>query len=238
MDNATVDFSEDLEYSYLLAEDLNIIAVNWARMAQTFYPLSRSAVSPVGRYTAKFVDFLALEMGVSPASVHLLGHSLGAHIAGVVGESVTFGNISRITGLDPAAPLFGSDPKGRLDPTDAQFVDVIHSAGGYIGYYNPCGHIDFYPNGGVPIQPGCGVDIGFCSHKRSYMYFAESITSLGFISRVCDSWDDYKNNRCMNNTKNVLGEHVDQSAKGKYYLHTNPSRPFGAWNDSIALELS
>uniref|UniRef100_A0A1B6MCA6 Lipase domain-containing protein n=1 Tax=Graphocephala atropunctata TaxID=36148 RepID=A0A1B6MCA6_9HEMI len=235
MDNATIDFAEDLKFSYLLAQDVNIVSVNWAGMSQTFYPLSRRAVTPVGRYTAKFVDFLVSEVGVSSASIHILGHSLGAHIAGVVGESVTFGNLSRITGLDPAAPLFGSDPEGRLDPTDAQFVDVIHSAGGYVGYYKPCGHVDFYPNGGDPIQPGCGVDIGFCSHKRSYLYFAESITSLGFISTVCDSWHDYKRKLCQNHTKNVLGEHVDQRFLGVYYLYTNPSSPFGAWNNSVSM---
>lgn len=31
-------------------------------------------------------------------------------------------------GLDPAGPLYrGTAPSERLDPTDAQFVDVIHS---------------------------------------------------------------------------------------------------------------
>lgn len=31
-------------------------------------------------------------------------------------------------GLDPAGPLFnGRPPEDRLDPGDAQFVDVIHS---------------------------------------------------------------------------------------------------------------
>lgn len=33
-----------------------------------------------------------------------------------------------VTGLDPAGPLYrGKPPSERLDPTDAQFVDVIHS---------------------------------------------------------------------------------------------------------------
>lgn len=32
------------------------------------------------------------------------------------------------SGLDPAGPSFtGEPPEHRLDPTDAQFVDVIHS---------------------------------------------------------------------------------------------------------------
>lgn len=39
--------------------------------------------------------------------------------------------------------------------TDAEFVDVIHSCAGILGFKNPIGHIDFYPNGGGAPQPGC-----------------------------------------------------------------------------------
>ena len=36
-------------------------------------------------------------------------------------------------GLDPAEPYFeGTDPVVRLDPSDAAFVDVIHTDGGPI----------------------------------------------------------------------------------------------------------
>ena len=80
------------------------------------------------------------------------------------------------TGLDPAGPLFeGYSPKVRLDKTDADYVDVIHSNGdsliiGGLGAWEPIGkllhqylllstrlssgHVDFYPNGGK-AQRGC-----------------------------------------------------------------------------------
>ena len=58
--------------------------------------------------------------------VHIIGHSLGAHIAGYAGERVP--GLARITGLDPAEPLFQDMPEFvRLDPSDAHFVDVIHT---------------------------------------------------------------------------------------------------------------
>lgn len=65
--------------------------------------------------------------------------------------------MSRVTGLDPALPGFHvlSSEKTRLDPTDALFVDVIHSCGGVLGFLQPLGKADFYPNAGTAIQPGC-----------------------------------------------------------------------------------
>ena len=62
--------------------------------------------------------------------------------------------------MDPAGPLFENyDPRVRLDPGDADLVDVIHSNGekiymGGLGAWDPMGDIDFYPNGGR-MQKGC-----------------------------------------------------------------------------------
>ena len=68
---------------------------------------------------------------------------------------------SSIAALDPAAPFFNDQPvSGRLDSTDAQFVDVIHTDVNNAWYWfnmglqQPVGHVDFYPNGGG-LQTGC-----------------------------------------------------------------------------------
>lgn len=57
-------------------------------------------------------------------------------------------------GLDPSHtdeffPL--DDVDERLDVSDANFVDIIHTEGRFTV---PIGHIDFFPNGGL-VQPGC-----------------------------------------------------------------------------------
>ncbi|XP_022235545.1 pancreatic lipase-related protein 3-like [Limulus polyphemus] len=63
---------------------------------------------------------------ISLDSVHLIGHSLGAHVAGYAGERLN--KVRRITGLDPAGPYFtGTAENVRLDRSDAEFVDVIHT---------------------------------------------------------------------------------------------------------------
>ena len=69
-------------------------------------------------------------------------------------------------GLDPAAPYYENEHIDvRLDPTDADFVDVIHTDSKTIiihgfGTIQRMGHVDFFPNGGFH-QIGCGkLDIG------------------------------------------------------------------------------
>ena len=62
-----------------------------------------------------------------------------------------------ITGLDPAGPLhINVNPAFRLDKSDADKVDVIHTDTERAGTKREetVGHIDFFPNGGDK-QPGC-----------------------------------------------------------------------------------
>ena len=67
-----------------------------------------------------------VELGGTPSSFHLIGFSLGAHVAGFAGERVQ--GLGRITGLDPAGPNYlYTSPAARLDPTDAKIVDVYHT---------------------------------------------------------------------------------------------------------------
>lgn len=72
-----------------------------------------------------------------------------------------------ISGLDPSGKYFeAAQPDARLDSSDAQFVDVIHTDSEDNGLEQPLGHIDFYPNGGEE-QKGCGVLGG----RNTYVVF-------------------------------------------------------------------
>lgn len=60
-----------------------------------------------------------------------------------------------LSGLDPALPLFYTTYfNRRLSQNDAEFVDVIHTNAMIQGQLAPCGHVDFYVNGGMS-QPAC-----------------------------------------------------------------------------------
>lgn len=57
------------------------------------------------------------------------------------------------TGIDPAKPLIRNRLSGRLDPSDADVVQVVHATARY-GDLKRMGHVDFCLNGGH-VQPIC-----------------------------------------------------------------------------------
>ncbi|XP_054242030.1 lipase member H [Indicator indicator] len=186
----------------LAAQDMNIVLVDWNRGATTLnYSSASRNCKKVAEVLKKLIDEMLIE-GASLDSFHMIGVSLGAHISGFVGQMFA-GALGRITGLDPAGPLYRGKPPGeRLDPTDAQFVDVIHSDTDRLGYREPLGHVDFYPNGGAD-QPGCpltifaGLQYFKCDHQRSVLLFMASLRqSCNITAYPCGSYRDYRDAKC------------------------------------------
>ncbi|XP_013176085.1 PREDICTED: pancreatic triacylglycerol lipase-like [Papilio xuthus] len=221
---------ESIKEAYLNISDLNIIVVDWGNAANVNYILASYNVAMVGRLLTEFLNFLISE-GVSMDDVHLIGHSLGAHVVGIAGAYVKQGPIDTITGLDPALPLFTLGNKdARLDKHDARHVEVIHTCGGYLGFASPLGHIDFYPNGGTR-QPGCRFDYrGLCAHNRAHMFFSESIiSSVPFTAVRCKDYDElYYNGSCQGTGETLImgGFDIHYGKDGIYYLKTNAEHPF------------
>ncbi|KAK7116823.1 pancreatic lipase-related protein 2-like [Littorina saxatilis] len=237
----------------LLTKVENVIFVDWENGAKgPDYYRATANTRVVGAQVATLIKTL----GVDPAIVHLIGHSLGAHVAGYAGEK--FGGtyyefddrkIGRITAMDPAAPKFeGYDVRVKLDPTDATFVDVIHSDTeslykGGLGVKKPCGHVDFFPNGGWD-QPGCSpslIDLSdfssvmsitetvACSHSRAIAYFNASINEHDFEGHPCSGLEDYLDGyceRCGTSGCNHMGYAASPLKPGSFFLHTDSLYPF------------
>ncbi|XP_077295951.1 pancreatic lipase-related protein 2-like [Arctopsyche grandis] len=208
---------------FLAALDVNVICVDWGKGASALYNTAVGYVPGVGTFIAKLVDWL-VNQGANVNNFHLMGHSLGGHITGIAARSVTKGKIPYITAFDPAFPLWGSGSQ-RIRPSDANYVEIIHSNGGNLGLEEPVGHNDFYPNGGKS-QPGCGaLDVG-CSHGRSYQFFAYSLNNQGFMANQCRSVTEINNNSCANLSKLHMGGASPKSKVGLFRLETNSNPPY------------
>ncbi|XP_018358818.1 PREDICTED: uncharacterized protein LOC108758381 isoform X1 [Trachymyrmex cornetzi] len=244
----------DMRSALMSIHDCNIVCVDWGPgSAVPNYVRAAANTRLVGRQLAKLIRSLNVPL----EKVHLIGFSLGAHVAGFAGAEL--GNVSRITGLDPAGPLFEShDPRVRLDATDANFVDVIHSNGeqlilGGLGSWQPMGDVDYYPNGGK-MQSGCSnIFVGavsdiiwsstvegrsLCNHRRAYKFFTDSVSpKCRFPAFSCEQgYDGLLKGDCfpcgMDGTDRPCGDmgyySNESPARGQLYLVTRDEEPFCA----------
>lgn len=188
----------------LARKDINVIVVDWNHGATNInYPKVVKNTRPVAVILTDFIKKLQ-NKGASLDSIHMIGVSLGAHISGFTGANFN-GAIGRITALDPAGPSFtGKPPEERLDPTDAQFVDALHTDMDAFGFRKPVGHIDFYANGGAD-QPGCpktifsGSEYFKCDHQRSVFLYLDSVNrTCRTVAYPCSSYSDFLDGKCFN----------------------------------------
>ncbi|XP_026272042.1 phospholipase A1 isoform X2 [Frankliniella occidentalis] len=217
--------------AYMTHGDYNVVGVDWGVLCPNpLYVTARLNVPFVGKLVGKLMSFLIEQELATADKLHVIGHSLGAHVAGISAKSLneTEGQRpARVTGLDPAWPLFIITPDtDRLSKDDGVLVDVIHSCAGLLGFPTDLGTSDFYPNGGRE-QPGCGLDLtGVCAHGRSYEYFAESITKgKGYQADFCDSNSDARDGTCKGPSEGCMGDEVQFKEQGSYYLKTDDVAP-------------
>ncbi|XP_011332428.1 uncharacterized protein LOC105276481 isoform X2 [Ooceraea biroi] len=223
-----LDYLVVMRNEYLKKGSYNLIAVDWHRLATApCYPVAVHNVPHVGDCLAQLIERLR-DYGAT--NIHVIGFSLGAHVPAFAANVLHPYQLTRITGLDPAMPLFVTvDKSEKLDASDAEFVDVLHTNAFIQGQFEASGHIDFYVNGGVN-QPGCwghGNPFG-CSHHRSTEYFAESInTKIGFWGWPCSGFLTYLLGLCPPRFPAVLmGDDVNRDYRGFYLVKTKAQSPF------------
>ncbi|CAG9810372.1 unnamed protein product [Chironomus riparius] len=207
MNNYRFKMAKTLVDAFLTRPEYNLIFADWGSTAIDLD--YRDAVEAVPGVAKVFLLLLnKMSESYDLTKIHVIGHSLGAQVAARLGEKLKAMNItlSRITGLDPAGPLFTKeDPidsktmkffKNRvslhilktLSKGNAEFVDIIHSNAGLSGSKIQSGDLDFWPNGGS-FQPSCAAcnktknstmnsfKCRKCSHSAAYKLFAESVKS-------------------------------------------------------------
>ncbi|KAJ8718519.1 hypothetical protein PYW08_002756 [Mythimna loreyi] len=180
------DINPVIRDAYLGKHDVNVIVLDWRRLASANYMTAVQGVPAVGRGLGQFLAFLNSITGAPFDQMHLIGFSLGAHLVGNAGRELR-GRVARVTALDPAGPLWDVNPD-RVNFSDGIYVEAIHTDGGYtvggLGIGSDVGSADFYVNGGVS-QPGCLTNS--CNHNKSWRYFAATVSYDHIIGNQCFS---------------------------------------------------
>jgi len=264
IDNVNLNpWMEEMKDELLTQGDYNVFIVDWHHGNLPPYTQATGNTRVVGAQLADLVKVITAATSQTPADFHIMGHSLGAHIAGYAGMRTP--GLGRITGMDPAGPYFeDTDPAVRLDPTDAVFVDTIHSDAASIltlgfGLKQALGHADYYPNSGHD-QPGCddsvvsqlsdnGVFQGTeeyvaCNHLRSLKFMIESINSdCSFMAFPCDKAEDFTSGKCttcVGSQCGRMGFHADKhipATPTKYFLSTAAHAPFCQYHVEFTIHL-
>lgn len=85
-----------------------MIVIDFGGLAFTvwYYHIAANSYK-IGRYTGRFILFL-MDCGLDPRLVHLMGHSLGAHVVGFAGKEVKEAGklVGRITGDDTGKKFY------------------------------------------------------------------------------------------------------------------------------------
>ncbi|XP_046972098.1 pancreatic lipase-related protein 2-like [Vanessa cardui] len=190
--------------AYVKRGDHNILVLDWGNLAFGNYLSVVFNVKKVGKESGKALGKL-LKNGLSIEGLHVVGHSAGVHVAAVAARVLKKRGFTllRLTGLDPAFPGFYPPIDTRpICSDDAVFVDIIHTDGGKYGTPLSTGDVDFWPNDGKSPQPGCPPITliltveNFCSHWRSWRYWAESVIGGNFVATNCANYNAFLKGNC------------------------------------------
>jgi pimeloyl-ACP methyl ester carboxylesterase len=205
--------SNSLDLTSLAKTAYNTLLSGWSGLlsGDIIYKTSADNTRKVGKELADYLNTLGL---TGNTLVHCIGHSLGAHVCGFAGKNYALNGkkFFRISGLDPAGPLFSNDITQRLDRTDASVVDVYHTNNGWLGYSDAIGTVDYYPTdewGKEAQQPGCGTNPGqlACNHFRAIEIYLSSISNSCYI-------------------QNKIGYFMNYATTGNWNFITAPTKPW------------
>nr|XP_014096677.2 phospholipase A1 [Bactrocera oleae] len=198
LNNRNSPMCKTLAAAAIARNNTNVIIVDWGYISMNpNYVYAAKSVGPVGEIVAKFINFLCRNYPAVCYKIKVIGHSLGAHVAGFAGKYIEFGKIHTIFGLDPAGPLFDyCFCEKRLCKTDATYVESMHTNCEFLGLREPIGHSAFYVNGGER-QYKCAPDMfGYCSHMQAVAYCEEALKGKKYPSIKCATYTDAIENAC------------------------------------------
>lgn len=226
-----------IKNEYFLNNDYNVVIATWKNIDSN-RENKENYIHDAGMKIFTLLDNIC-DLRESPNTIFLVGHGVGAHIAGYAGYLMTnkFNKkFDKIFALDPKYENTGYHlPNRRLHATDAYYVETIlttytYSDSGPL----PTSHADYIVNDYFQIS--CNENnlnghlelfmLSLCAHNRVLDYFVESINSnIGF-------WGmrrrEPHSQNCSNISKmgELVGNESDIKKMGVFALTTNLMSPY------------
>ena len=110
----------------------NVFLVDWSTLGESVsYMQTVASVPLMSEMLSQLIQKLDKNWGLSAARLRLIGHSVGAHIAGLTAERLKKKGfpVAHLLALDPSGPFFRSTEltDERLDKKNALFVECWYS---------------------------------------------------------------------------------------------------------------
>ncbi|KAJ8913832.1 hypothetical protein NQ315_003741 [Exocentrus adspersus] len=181
-----------LRNAYLSRTDYNIFTVDWKEL--TRFPCYISALSNtrlVSQCTAKLYAFI-MDQGGDATETTCVGHSLGAHICGMVSNHLNIKQ-HKIVGRCVWTRQDLLSTVTLIENSNSPEMMLIKcklstQTPDFLGDINQIGHVDFCVNGGR-LQPNCKgnrLRRARCSHFQSACYFAQTVKlGTSMIGKPC-----------------------------------------------------
>ena len=158
--------------------DANVVALDWLDngKGKSYVTAANKTVS-AGKQLAQYLE----ANNIDPSNVTLIGHSLGAHVAGFASQFCKsfFGKgVSEIIALDPAGVRIATIlEKFGLNKECAERVEVIHT--NYtLGTKENLGHLDIHVNPNELTQPRHDHFVG--NHSYAQDLFVQLLKKMNF----------------------------------------------------------
>ncbi|GFT45327.1 pancreatic triacylglycerol lipase [Nephila pilipes] len=180
---------EKIKDAILATGCYNIIILNWFPYAVPPYALAIVNTLLVGNKVAEMIQCIINRTGIPADRFHLIGHSLGAHLFGIVGKNIP--NIGRLSG--EGLGLYQS----------IGWSDFFPNGGNHQPHCQK-GNVFDRPDG-TNLKLETFLDLAVCNHEISLQYFLYSIQNCTFLGTECESYSDLENCRSESKSTAIMG---------------------------------
>lgn len=184
----------------------NVFYADWSHHARTLSytrALDRIAEIAEDLYTI-LLNYQATFPQFKVSEVHVIGHSLGGHIGGLLGQLMN-GELDQITALDPPGFLLTTvEPNVKLSQDDAKYVIAYHTDSDRFGTSMILADRDVFFNGGSN-QPNCASLLpSLCDHRQATKFSSVYMGSCMMVAYLCSNYSQYLGNSLCYSVTNTL----------------------------------